>query len=161
KLRGATLENANLAGATIRRANLYMAHCRGADLRGADLQAASLWGADLKRADLEGANLSDTNLTGACLLGTRLQSARLEGADLTCAYYDEATEWPAGFDPQARGALLLGQPLGRRCAEYWQGQKYGPHMAIEGGSFAEPGEGEYRHRFGGDSWRVVDPHSVF
>jgi hypothetical protein len=91
----------------------------------------------------------------------KLCGARLDGADLTCAYYDEATEWPAGFEPQARGALLLGQPLDPRCAKYWQGAKYGPHMVIDGGSIAEPGEDEYQHRFGGDSWRVVDPDSVF
>jgi hypothetical protein len=160
-MRGARLDNASLAGAVMRRADLSQTHCRRADLREADLQAASLLRADLKEAQLAGANLTDTNLTRACLLGTRLRDARLDGADLTCAYYDEATEWPAGFEPQARGALRLGQPLAPRCAEYWQGQKYGPHMVIDGGSIAEPGEAEYRHRFGGDSWRVTDPHPVF
>jgi hypothetical protein len=157
----ASLENANLAGALMRRAGLGLTRLTRASLRGADLQEASLVGADLKAADLEGADLTDADLIGSCLLGTVLRDARLEGADLACAYYDERTEWPAGYDPRAGGAILLGQPVDPGCADYWREQKYGPHMAIPGGSVAEPGEDGYRHRFGGNSWRVVDPHSVY
>jgi hypothetical protein len=157
----ANLQNARLAGAVMRRSDLSLTRFRRAHLQGADLQAACLAGPDLKGANLEGANLTATNLTHACLLVTLLRDARLDGADLACAYYDERTEWPTGFEPQVRGALLLGQPLDLGCADYWKHRKYGPHMVAGGGSIAEPGEDEYRHRFGGDSWRVLDPRSVY
>jgi hypothetical protein len=38
------------------------------------------------------------------------------------------------------------------------GDEWGPQMAIPG-YIVEPGEDQYRHRVGGDSWKAVDPKS--
>jgi uncharacterized protein YjbI with pentapeptide repeats len=37
---------------------------------------------------------------------TNLVEANLSGADLSGAKYNKETKWPAGFDPQAAGAML-------------------------------------------------------
>lgn len=39
--------------------------------------------------------------------------------------------------------------------------KYGPHMALTKGWIAQPGKGEYGHRFGGDSWTIAEPNPIF
>jgi uncharacterized protein YjbI with pentapeptide repeats len=62
-------------------------------------------------ADLRGAVLDDVDFSGARFHGARLQGADLRraglgSADLMFARYDERTQWPAGIDPQARGARL-------------------------------------------------------
>ncbi len=66
----------------------------------------------LERADLEGATLQRKNLRAADLTGANRVSARMDGADLegirlTGALYDSSTRWPAGFDPEAHGAIRL------------------------------------------------------
>jgi uncharacterized protein YjbI with pentapeptide repeats len=90
-LAGANLENRNLSYYPLRGANLS-----SANLRGALLFAANLSQANLQQADLRGASVYNADLTGA----------NLDGADLTGSYYSAGTKWPAGFDPQARGAIL-------------------------------------------------------
>jgi uncharacterized protein YjbI with pentapeptide repeats len=82
----------------------------GEDLAHMDLRALDLENQDLTDADLRGADLRRTRLWGACLRRARLEGADLREADLTLAivkgaYYDDGTRWPAGFDPQARGAV--------------------------------------------------------
>ena len=73
---------------------------RGADLRQADFHKTDLSLANLSEADLEGANLQEANLCGADMAG-----ADLTEADLIGAQYDDETQWPAGLDPQSRGAV--------------------------------------------------------
>ncbi|HLL05520.1 MAG TPA: pentapeptide repeat-containing protein [Myxococcaceae bacterium] len=85
-LEGANLNEANLHEATLTRARLDFASFLGASLQGADLREASLQSAFLFSADLRG--------------------AVLDGALLDGARYDRATQWPEGFDPEARGAIL-------------------------------------------------------
>ena len=84
-LSGASLSGANLSGAYLMRTNLRGANLRFADLRGADLTNADLTHADLFLADLRGAVLRTADLSKTRFLGK------------TC--YNEATTWPAGFQP--------------------------------------------------------------
>ena len=63
--------------------------------------------ADLAGADLTGAVLTGADLTGADLAGADLTGADLTRADLTRAKYTQETLWPAGFDPEATGAVLV------------------------------------------------------
>lgn len=49
------------------------------------------------RLDLRGTTPSETDLRGA----------DLRAADLTGAKYDDNTQWPDGFDPEAAGAEKL------------------------------------------------------
>ena len=82
-----------------------------------DLQEIQLQGANLHGVQLLGAFLDDAHLQGAILVGAQLQGARLQGADMTDAdltdanlqdaRYDRRTQWPAGFDAQQHGALLV------------------------------------------------------
>jgi hypothetical protein len=92
---GDTLVEADLRGAELGRA-----HLRGVKMARADLRGANLTAADLRECDLRKADLSESNLLSAQLLG-----ARLQGVILTGAVYDGSTQWPDGFDPDARGAL--------------------------------------------------------
>ncbi len=66
--------------------------CVGADLRNIDLSDAGLWAA---------------NLSGANLTGVDLRGANLSYANLRWAKYSANTQWPAGFDPVAAGAVLV------------------------------------------------------
>ena len=98
------LSHARLVGASLRRAVLARADLCGADLRGADLRSADLAETNLACACLRGATLRGADLAGACLRG-----ADLAGADFRGARYDARTDWPAGFDPEARGARRVEQ----------------------------------------------------
>ena len=86
--------------------NLARAQLRGLVLVDADLPGAVLVGADFEGALLDNVNLAGARLTDASLRGVRLHDvdlseASLSGADLGGATYDEATQWPIGFDPAA------------------------------------------------------------
>ncbi len=99
-LRGANLQDAYLEGAPL----------TWVDLAHVDLRGGNLAWADLTWANLEGANLAGANLLAADLRKAQLQGANLEGAnllltELTYAEYDEATLWPAGFNPETTGAI--------------------------------------------------------
>ena len=93
----ADLSEANLSGADLRWANLSGAYLSEADLRWANLSVANLRGADLSVADLSVANLSWANLN----------SADLSQADLREAKYNAGTTWPAGFEPEQAGVVLV------------------------------------------------------
>ncbi len=108
-LRGADLGGADLRDADLRHADLRGAHLRGAHLGGADLGGAHLGGAHLGGADLRDADLRHADLRGAHLRGADLRDADLRHADLRRADLWGAdylwTRWPAGFDPDAAGAV--------------------------------------------------------
>lgn len=99
ELRGANFSEADLSGATL----------QGCDLRVADLSAAILANVTLHAADLRGANLSNAQLHETDLTEARLEGADLRGANITKsdvrATYDNSTQWPDGFDPEAAGAV--------------------------------------------------------
>jgi uncharacterized protein YjbI with pentapeptide repeats len=126
--------NASLNGASFRDDQLYNTSFAEAQLRGADFSDVEMWdnnfaGADLTGAvmaqanlgqtDFRGAVLSGADLTGADIVYAKLDQADLRGAvlrgavvtgvyvsrNLEGALYDDATIWPAGFDPVAAGAI--------------------------------------------------------
>ncbi|WP_280784928.1 pentapeptide repeat-containing protein [Rhodococcus opacus] len=78
KFDGADLTEADLKYAVIGPVNLS-----GANLSAADLRYAYIGAADLSTADLSGADLRHTDLGAAQLTGIK---------------YDDATQWPTGFD---------------------------------------------------------------
>jgi hypothetical protein len=82
------------------------------DLRGADLR-----GADFRGRSLENVLLSGAQLQRADLRGTDLSGALLTRADLRGALYDGLTRWPAGFQPEAAGALFSPTPEQHREPE--------------------------------------------
>ena len=88
-----SLENMDLRAASLRGANL-----RGADLRNADLSSAILISASLRGANLSGANLSYAFLSDANLS---------DAGDLSGAKYNEKTDFPKGFNPEAEGMVKV------------------------------------------------------
>jgi hypothetical protein len=81
--------DATLVGASFEGARLSIVDFSGATLAGADLTGLTF---------LMSGDFSDAGLQGARLGGADLRAANLEGADLAGATYDDATQWPAGFD---------------------------------------------------------------
>jgi uncharacterized protein YjbI with pentapeptide repeats len=105
---GANLDKLQLAFAKLAGSNLEGASLRDAWLQGCDLRMCKFDNADLKDAMLNGCDCRGATFVNADLQGAHLERTRLEGADLTGAsleqiplraVYDDATKWPAGFDP--------------------------------------------------------------
>lgn len=93
-----SLAGASLIGANLREANLYKANLFEADLRKADLREADLGEADLRHL---------RQIRSAQSFSVILGGANLFEADLRGSTYNSLTQWPAGFDPQAAGAILV------------------------------------------------------
>ena len=100
---GTLLVEANLKDAIMWNATLNNASLSGADLSGSICTSADLSGANLRGANLSGADLSNANLFGADLSGANLSDAR----DLSEAQYNDETQFPEGFDPDARDMILI------------------------------------------------------
>lgn len=96
------MRGTNLRNGVLNRANLEKADLSNADLRGVRLSGASLRGANLSGADMRGANLSQADLSGA-----NLQDIKHLDATLGKAQFDGDTRFPAGFNPAARGWVLV------------------------------------------------------
>jgi uncharacterized protein YjbI with pentapeptide repeats len=107
--RGARLFRPAFAGAALRGADFsdtwMEGSFAGADLAGALMKGATLNGSDFTGAALDGADLTGAALGRAKLGGASLKGATLSGAKMKGAIYDDATIWPAGFDPVAAGAI--------------------------------------------------------
>ena len=104
------LYQANLDGVDLAGAYLVGVLFTNARLRDANLSGAWLQRADLRGADLRGANLNGADLTGAYVNRSDLRGADLRGAVLTdiqinVALYDDATQWPDGFNHRKCGAI--------------------------------------------------------
>jgi len=97
------MRGTNLRNGVLNRANLEKADLSNADLCGVRLSGASLRGANLSGADMRGANLSQADLSGA-----NLQGIKHLDATLGKARFDGDTRFPAGFNPAARGWILVG-----------------------------------------------------
>lgn len=115
-LHGAQLHHANLLGADLRFADLSQADLRYAVLNGANCRYANLATADLRHAnldwiDLEGANLEGADFREADLSWADLRQVDLTGAQMEGALYNDATQWPEGFDPQEAGCVHVNPPL--------------------------------------------------
>jgi uncharacterized protein YjbI with pentapeptide repeats len=102
---GADLRGANFAGASLRGFDGPAASLARANLTGASLHGANLMGIKLNDATLDGADLTNAELGAADLRGASFKDAILSGADFATALYDGRTNWPAGFDPVAAGAV--------------------------------------------------------
>jgi uncharacterized protein YjbI with pentapeptide repeats len=61
-------------------------------------------------ANLQGSMLSRTHFKGASIDGAQFQHSDPEHAELAGAEANEATIWPAGFDPEKAGVLLFSYP---------------------------------------------------
>ena len=96
-LRGADLQDANLAGAKRVGATFWDADLRGANFEGADLRGADLWGADLRGASFEGADLRGAKLRGAELEDTIFEGAKLRGKNLESVNLRDANLQGANF----------------------------------------------------------------
>jgi hypothetical protein len=111
-LHSTDLRKAHLFGGHLEGALLDNVHLEGAVLFDAHLEGAVLDGAHLEEAYLDGAHLEGPFLRGAHLKGAVLLDAHLEGAVLNSAHLkgvkaNEATRWPARFDPKAVGVVLV------------------------------------------------------
>jgi len=128
--------HARLPGAWLAGADLTTARLQHADLANANLTDANLAYADLRDTDLTQANLAGANLRGADLRGARLVGVRLRGS-----WYDEATQWPAGFDPSGEPELrhagtAAPRPQTQRPRIFWG---VGVGVLLEDPSEAGPG----------------------
>ncbi|ATZ23160.1 Secreted effector protein pipB2 [Streptomyces lavendulae subsp. lavendulae] len=116
----ASLIAANMRHVELGTSILHQSRCIEADLRGArmvraDLREADFSGADLREANLRkarghGAKFTGADLRLADLRGTDLTSADLTGAKLEGALASDVTIWPAGFDIQAAGVVMVEDP---------------------------------------------------
>ena len=95
-LQGVYLVWADLRGANLEETDLANADLKKAWLDGANLRGANLGDADLEEAWLDGTNLRGANLSGVNLQGAFLYQANLLSADLTNAMFDETTVLPDG-----------------------------------------------------------------
>jgi hypothetical protein len=167
-LRGAHLAFINLAGSDLRYSCLADADLRAADLRdahlcGADLTHADLKGANLMRTHLEEANLSRASLVSARLVEATLFAANLCGADLRGAdlrgalmrgaLYDDRTHWPAGFDPEERGAVRITSGTGARYRRANDPTGPRPAPGLPEGSLQDRRERLYRDNLCGSGAR--------
>ena len=108
-------ETARLSLTDLRRSRMWglnfdHAHFGMSSLAGARLNDCSLMYADLGDCDLRGVDLTGADLTGAMLWGADLTGANLHHATLDDAKFDVRTTWPEGFDPKARGCVLVTEP---------------------------------------------------
>lgn len=111
-LREADLSQANLIGAHLDRADLGRANLSYATLNGANLSYANLNHADLSYvdlnwADLRSADLSSANLSHANLGWANLSQANLDQVNLNQAKYNDQTQWPPDFSPEAHGGIVV------------------------------------------------------
>lgn len=115
-MKGQDLSNADfvyreLRGADFSQANLTEASLQGCDLRAANFAGAILKGTAFYLADLRGADFTDAQLEKTSFHQARLESANLGSAKIGSvdlrATYDESTQWPKGFLPDAHGAVHL------------------------------------------------------
>jgi uncharacterized protein YjbI with pentapeptide repeats len=115
----ALLTQASLVGADLREADLDMAYADDAYMSSADLAGADFTNTVLRNARLKKANLRGTRFVvqphGRTCWGDLQGSGWRDYLRYTALYgatYDGQTRWPSGFDPQARGAVLVDQVPG-------------------------------------------------
>jgi uncharacterized protein YjbI with pentapeptide repeats len=120
KLLGLSMKSANLS-----RMHLFFRDMKGSDFSESNMEWCNLQGCDLRTSSFANANMTNANLNhtdlracnfdGALLHEVNFLAAHLEGANLATANikdcnfratYDSGTKWPAGFDPEAEGAVL-------------------------------------------------------
>lgn len=116
-LREANLNSANLSNSSLKQTNLALINLSKAILTKVDFERANICQANLREAHLKEANFTQANLqkadlTEAYLFNTIFAQADLRGAKLPQeysyhVYYDAATIFDEGFDPQQAGWIKL------------------------------------------------------
>jgi len=168
-LRGASLENADLAGVDLENADLSGAHLRGANLKNANLDNANLEGADVRRVNMNDATLAhanmhnvdafkanlswallwDTNLSGrnTYLSNTNLRyayldGANLSGAELTYADLSDASHVTQKQLDSCKSLEGTTMPNGLKYADWLKGKDY----------VTDEFEPAFRIEFGEEGW---------
>jgi uncharacterized protein YjbI with pentapeptide repeats len=93
------MQKSNFAGATLTYASLYGSRLNESNFSGATLQGANLNGCDLSGADFRNADLTNAHFNSTHLQGADFTGATLSGTSLKDAQFDQATKFPAGFNP--------------------------------------------------------------
>lgn len=81
------------------RLNLSQANLLNASLRDGNYVGANFWMANLRKAYMVRSNFDDAIFGAADMTEADVDRASFSGAT-----YDERTQWPVGFDPEAHGA---------------------------------------------------------
>jgi uncharacterized protein YjbI with pentapeptide repeats len=97
----------NLAGADFRGKNLGAKLSQQTKFTNANLAQSNLSGINLRGADLKNADLTNANLSNSNLLEANLDGANFKGVQLQGALCNQATLFPADFDPVKAGACLI------------------------------------------------------
>ena len=108
QLSDAILDAANFQGGEMEEADLRRTSLRDTIFCKTNLTRAKLLEAEIVNTNFEDANLCGADCGGAVFAGAKLAGANLENVRLQKVQYDEATEWPDGFDPAKKGARLVG-----------------------------------------------------
>ncbi len=106
-LNGASFQQANVTFSNLNKANLRSANLVKATFKQANLEEADLTDANLTKANLFKANLKNANLERANLSGANLNKASLDGVNLKETVYNNATNWPIGFDINNTSAINI------------------------------------------------------
>ena len=109
---GAHFDRWDLGGADFRSANLTRvgfldAQLDGARFDGATAESCSFDGSSLRRASFSNFKARHVSFRRADLRGASFDGANLLLANLSGARYSDSTKWPAGFDPNVRGAVRV------------------------------------------------------
>ena len=104
---GADLSKAKLVKARLPGITLAYTNLREANFADCIMPSANLMGANLRGANLARAMLYNSRFIGADVSGADLREAKLGNAEFNLTKYDDATKWPAGFDPVAAGAKKI------------------------------------------------------
>lgn len=100
-------EFANFSKGNFAKTNLTNTRFRFANLSYCDFERAWMVGTDFHGAKLVGSNFRRTDMSRICL----------DGLNLEGVLYDEATLWPAEFDPNDSGTLFIGPGANLRGAD--------------------------------------------
>lgn len=114
--KGVDARGADFFGCDFRNASLRRANLQDAVFYEASLEGATLAGANLKGANFTDANLCGTNLADDARAGEEPRKTEWTGAKFAGARYDDKTQFPAGFEPQAQGMRLAGAAAERELA---------------------------------------------
>jgi uncharacterized protein YjbI with pentapeptide repeats len=137
--RGVNLVGAKFSNSILEETNLFDKTTIFSDgVYGVDLSDtwANLSGLDLSNVDFRGVNLNSTSLSGSNLNGANFTDSQLTDSNLSSAQYNSFTTWPAGYDPDAQGAIRTDQKFHDYLNElvsstYQESNQSGVNAAIE------------------------------
>jgi hypothetical protein len=98
-----TVEGLRVGGASRARLDVHGKVLYDCDFGRASLVCANLSGAGFVDCDFQGASLTCADMRNSFFRSCHFEGADLSAVALDGATFDEATRWPAGFDPTAHG----------------------------------------------------------